>query len=70
VTQVPVAALFRDGERWAVFAVERGRASRRSVEIAHKNGDAAEVVAGLSPGDQVIAYPVDTLRDGAAVVPR
>jgi HlyD family secretion protein len=70
VTLVPVAALFRDGDRWAVFAVDHGRASRRRLEIGHRNSDAAEVLSGLTAGDQVIAYPVDTLADGAKVVPR
>jgi HlyD family secretion protein len=70
VTKVPVSALFRDGDRWAVFAVAGGRASRRRVELGHRNGDDAEVTGGLAVGDQVIAYPVDTLGDGAKVVPR
>jgi HlyD family secretion protein len=70
VTKVPVSALFRDGDHWAAFAVVTGRASRRTLEIGHKNGDEAEVLAGLAPGDQAIAYPVDTLTDGAKVVAR
>jgi HlyD family secretion protein len=70
VTKVPVSALFRDGDHWAAFAVDHGRASRRRLELGHKNGDEAEVTAGLSPGDQVIAYPVDTLAEGAKVVGR
>jgi HlyD family secretion protein len=70
VTRVPVSALFRQGESWAVFVVGAGRAARRAVEIGHRNGDEAEVVAGLSPGDRVVAYPLDTLKDGAQVVAR
>jgi HlyD family secretion protein len=70
VTRVPVAALFRDGDRWAVFAVDHGRASRRRLEVGHRNADEAEVLSGLAAGDQVIAYPIDTLTDGAKVVPR
>jgi HlyD family secretion protein len=70
VTKVPVSALFRQGDRWAVFAVAGGHASRRVVEIGHRNGDEAEVVSGLAPSDRVISYPLDTLADGAAVVAR
>ncbi len=70
VTRVPVAALFRDGDHWAAFAVAGGRASRRTLELGHRNADLAEVLSGLAAGDQVIAYPVDTLADGAKVVPR
>ncbi len=70
VTKVPVSALFRDGDHWAAFTVARGRATRHELTIGHRNADEAEVLGGLAPGDQVIAYPVDTLTDGAAVVGR
>jgi HlyD family secretion protein len=70
VTKIPVAALFRDGDKWAAFAVVQGRASRRELTVGHRNGDEAELLAGLAAGDQVVAYPVDTLTDGARVVPR
>lgn len=70
VTRVPVSALFRDGDHWAAFLVAGGRASRRALAIGHKNSDVAEVLEGLAAGDQVIAYPVDTLVEGAKVVPR
>jgi HlyD family secretion protein len=70
VTLVPVSALFRDGEGWAVFAVEGGRARKKKVDLGHRSAEASEVLAGLSAGDQVIAYPVDTLRDAAPVVAR
>src|SRR5262249_4723533 len=42
VTRVPVSALFRDGDHWAAFAVSAGRASRKALEIGHRNGDLAE----------------------------
>jgi HlyD family secretion protein len=70
VTLVPVSALFRDGEGWAVFAVEAGRARKKKVDLGHRSAEAAEVLAGLAAGEQVIAYPVDTLKDGALVVAR
>lgn len=70
VTRVPVSALFRDGDHWAAFLVAGGRASRRPLAIGHKNSDVAEVLEGLAARDQVIAYPVDTLAEGAKVVPR
>jgi HlyD family secretion protein len=53
-----------------VFAVEAARARKKKVELGHRSAEAAEVLAGLSAGEQVIAYPVDTLRDGAPVVAR
>ncbi len=60
---VPTAALFRDGVRWAVYAVEEGRARLRHVTIGRMGDDAAELKAGLREGDQVIVYPGDTVRD-------
>jgi HlyD family secretion protein len=70
VTRIPVSALFRDADHWAAFVVSGGKASRRALEIGHRNGDVAEVLKGLGEGDQVIAYPVDTLAEGAKVVGR
>ena len=60
---VPTAALFRDGARWAIYAVEEGRARLRHVTIGRMGDDAAELKAGLREGDQVIVYPGDTVRD-------
>ncbi|MBD5801958.1 Macrolide export protein MacA [Azoarcus sp. Aa7] len=67
VLQVPASALFRDGEGWAVFAVEDGRAVRRRVETGQRNGLAAEVLGGLKEGDPVIVHPDDRLSDGVKV---
>lgn len=65
--QVPTAALFRDGARWAVYAIENGRARLRHVELGRMGEDAAEVNAGLRAGDRVILYPGDAVRDGRRV---
>lgn len=70
VLQVPTAALFRRGDEWAVFRVERGYAMLRRVEIGHRNALAAEVVSGIEAGDGVIVYPGDRISDGTGVVAR
>ena len=67
VLQVPAGALFRVGERWAVFAIENGRARRRPVRLGHRSGLAAEVEAGLAAGDVVIVHPDDRIVEGVAV---
>jgi HlyD family secretion protein len=64
---VPTAALFRDGTRWAVYAIEKGRARLRHVTIGRMGDDAAELKAGLDEGDQVILYPGDTVSEGRRV---
>jgi HlyD family secretion protein len=65
---VPVGALFRSGEEWAVFRVEDGRASLAPIEIGHRNADWAELRSGLEPGDTVILHPSDLIAEGARVV--
>ena len=67
VLKVPTSALFRQGEKWAVYNVEDGRARRVIVELGHQTGQEAEVVSGLAEGARVILHPVDTLADGARV---
>jgi HlyD family secretion protein len=68
--QVPISALFRVGDRWASFVVEDGRAAQRLVAIGQRNAHMAEVIEGLSPGDQVILHPSDDIASGTAVLAR
>lgn len=70
VLQVASSALFRVGDRWAVFVVHNGRAQRRWIELGHRSGLAAQVMQGLSAGEKVVVYPDDTLDDGARVASR
>jgi HlyD family secretion protein len=70
VLRLPLGALFRQGSEWAVFAVEEGRARIRPVVVGQRNNLAVEIREGLQPGDKVILYPSDRIRDGVAVVQR
>jgi len=65
--RVPVAALFRDGEGLAVFVVEGDTARKRAVKAPRRNTTQAMVEEGLQPGEEVVVYPSDALRDGARV---
>ena len=67
VVRVPISALFRRGEGWAVFVDEAGVARERALTIGHRNGTFAEVLSGLSPGARVITYPPDGVADGTLV---
>lgn len=69
VLSIPVAALFRDGDAWATYAIEQGRARLRHVRIGQMGDATAEVRGGLEPGTQVILYPGDDLHDGMRVRP-
>jgi HlyD family secretion protein len=67
VVKVPTSALFRRGEKWAVYAVDGGRARRTVVELGHQTAQYAEAISGLADGARVILHPGDTLADGARV---
>jgi HlyD family secretion protein len=67
VLTVPTSSLFRDGDTWRVFTIENGRALRREVEVGHRSDLSAEVVAGVTEGDTVIAYPPAEVEDGSRV---
>ena len=70
VLQVPMSALFRRGDSWAVYRVTDGRAVETVVQIGHQNGRFAEVLDGLAQGDTVIIHPGDQVSDGRLVQPR
>jgi len=67
---VPVSALFRKGDEWAVFAMENGRAQTTMVNIGHRNNRIAEVVAGLPDGAQVVVHPSDRVGERTRVTQR
>lgn len=67
--KVPSSSLFRNGSEWAVYVIDELSVARlREVEIGRRNALEAEVLAGLQQGDQVIAYPGDTVEDGIEVL--
>jgi len=67
---VPSSALFREANKWAVFTVDEGKASKRSVKIGQNNGLQAQVLEGLSEDENIILYPGANLIEGAAVEQR
>ncbi|HWE21070.1 MAG TPA: secretion protein HlyD, partial [Hyphomicrobiaceae bacterium] len=67
---VPLGGLFRQGEAWAVFIVERSRARVRIVEVGARNAQHAEIVGGLAAGERVILHPSDRVLEGVRVVER
>ncbi|MBB4263973.1 MULTISPECIES: efflux RND transporter periplasmic adaptor subunit [unclassified Bradyrhizobium] len=67
---VPVSALFRKGDQWAIFADENGRAKTLPVQIGHRNNRSAEVLSGLAPGDRVVLHPSDRVTDGSRIAQR
>ena len=64
---VPISSLVRDGNGWAVFVADAGRAVRTPVEIGQRSDSAAQVLGGVEPGARVIVFPSDQIGDGAAI---
>lgn len=70
VLRVPLSALFRSGNEWAVYRLENGRARLTKVRIDHRNADMAEIVSGLIKGNEVILYPSDRVEHDVRVARR
>jgi HlyD family secretion protein len=66
----PSGALFRDGEGWATYVVESGRARRRAVAVSARGERESVIDRGLAEGTQVVVYPSDAIADGVRVRPR
>jgi len=65
--RVPIDALFRRDDEWAVYRVVDGKAELTPVVIDHRNNRWAEVIHGLVPGDQVVLHPSDRVENGTRV---
>jgi HlyD family secretion protein len=61
----PISSLFRNGNAWAVYVLQDGRAVRRDVTVGSRTAVEAWIERGLAAGDTVIVYPSDSVRDGA-----
>ncbi|MGZ3279602.1 MAG: efflux RND transporter periplasmic adaptor subunit [Caulobacteraceae bacterium] len=66
----PLGALVRDQGDWAVFRLEQGKARLRPIQVGALTDTVAEVLTGLKPGDRLVVYPSDQVRDGVAVKSR
>jgi HlyD family secretion protein len=67
VLKIPGSATFRERDGWSVFIVDNGRARRRSLQIGHRNQTEAEILSGISAGEDVILHPSNQLREGIRV---
>ena len=67
VLKIPVSALFRSGESWAVFVDDDGSADLREISLGQRNTLEAEVTSGLEENEAVILHPSDAVVDGVGV---
>ena len=64
---VPVGAVRAFGQMENVFVVSEGRAQMRLVQTGRVTDGLVEILAGLEPGERIVAAPAATLRDGQPV---
>lgn len=64
---VPRVALLEEAADPAVFVVEEDKVVRTPVTLGYINGEFAEVLTGLSEGDQVVTAGKVAVRDGSKV---
>ncbi|MHA1564588.1 MAG: efflux RND transporter periplasmic adaptor subunit [Alphaproteobacteria bacterium] len=71
ILRLPLSALFRDGDQWAVFVYGKGdRAELSSVTVDHMNARTAELRDGLPAGTRVVLHPSERLTHGTRLAIR
>jgi HlyD family secretion protein len=71
VLKTPISSLFRCHQSaWCVFVVKQDKAHQRQIVIGHRNDREAEVKQGLNPGETVILYPTEQIKEGIQVTSR
>ena len=70
VLKVPQGAVFRRGDGWSVFRIEKAVARLTPVTLGHRGETEVEVVNGLDDGAIVAVHPGDRVKDGAHVEAR
>jgi HlyD family secretion protein len=68
--RVPLGALFRHGEEWALYKVVDGRAVLTSVQAVQADDRYRAIASGVTEGDAVIVFPSGTITDGVRVKAR
>jgi HlyD family secretion protein len=67
VLAAPVSAVFRDGQRDAVWVVTNGKARKRLVRIGAQGVSHDEVLEGLRAGERIVVRGADRVHDGQQV---
>ncbi|MGE5087272.1 MAG: efflux RND transporter periplasmic adaptor subunit [Bacillota bacterium] len=64
---VPLGALFKNKDQWAVYTISKNKAALRAIDILKKNDTQALVKKGLQEGEAVILFPGDQVSEGTPV---
>ena len=68
--RVPLGALFRQGQAWALYKVVDGRAALTEVQVAEADPHFRAITSGVTEGDFVIVFPSAAISDGTRIRPR
>jgi HlyD family secretion protein len=68
--RVPLGALFRHGDGWALYKVVDGRAKLAEVKVAEADTRFRAVTAGVNEGEEVIVFPSSSIVDDVRIEPR
>jgi HlyD family secretion protein len=67
---VPLGALFRRGDDWAVYVVADAVVEERTVTLGRRGARMAQVLEGLEAGERIVTHPSEAVADGVTVVDR
>ncbi len=70
ILKIPLTALFRNENKWAVFVHDDGVATQREVTLGHRTGLDAEIIDGLTAGELILLHPSDKITEGVAIEAR
>ena len=65
----PTTAVKRDGDEGVAMVVKDGKVEARKVKLGIVEGDVAEILSGVAPGDILVARAASFLRPGDRVRP-
>jgi len=65
--RIPTAAIVKDGDTSYVWRIQDGKVERVAVRTGGDRDGQTEVLSGINAGDQVVAAPVEGLKEGASV---
>ncbi len=68
--RVPLGALFRRGDGWALYKVVDGRAKLSEVQVAEADPHFRAVTAGIDEGDEVVVFPSASIADDVRIKAR
>jgi len=70
VLKLPLLALVRNGEDWAVYVDRDGRAELTPVQIGMRSSLDVEIVDGLEEGDRIVLHPSNRIETGVRIAAR